>query len=800
MAMHTEAIGEPPSMALAMDEKSLLRYLKKDHPDFFHTTRDLKILQLTYGQSNPTYIVQGDRVSCVLRKRPPGKLLASAHDVRREYTILKALEGTRIPVPCTLGFCSDESVVGTSFYLMEHVAGTVYSDANLPMLAPIERQEIYSDIAATLGALHDIRPSSVGLQNYGRSKDYCRRQVNRWWRQFQASVDGVPESSVVNLKDWLLSRIPQCDADPGEGCIAHGDFKVDNFIFSKSRPRKIKAVLDWELSTLGNPWADVAYCCLPYYMPSVPFLPALSNPHPQGVPSESKFLELYCKARRNISPPTPTDWAFYKCLSLFRLASIVQGVGARAKQGNASSKVASSLGSAEVVNTIVGRGLLIAQQNDPMPKNMPQFDNAGSSGFEPSGRVRTIAQKLRNFMNEKIFPAEPDWEEHCKSDNRWDIPPLLEELKSDAKKCGLWNLWLPADTAESIKELVNELHGPEQGKLLLGPGLSNLEYAHLSEIMGACFWASEVFNCSAPDTGNMELLARFGSREQKIKWLLPLLEGKIRSCFGMTERMVASSDARNIQSAIVQSGEEYILNGRKWWTSGALHPFCEVCIFMGKTDFSAPTYKQQSMVLVPMKSPGIRVIRPMLVYGYDDAPEGHAEIVFENVRVPRSNVMWGEGRGFEMAQARLGPGRLHHCMRLVGLAERSMTLMKDRAHNRTAFGGPLASNPAVRIKLAECRVDIEAARLLVLNAANDLDKFGNKAARVQISAAKIFVPRAVCRVIDYAVQLHGGSGVSDDTPLARMWVIARTIRIADGPDEVHLATVGRLELEGGSKL
>ena len=390
-----------------------------------------------------------------------------------------------------------------------------------------------------------------------------------------------------------------------------------------------------------------------------------------------------------------------------------------------------------------------------------------------SPRAAELRSRLLTFMADHVYPAEPVVADQVGRD-RWQPVPVIEELKRRARADGLWNLFLPED-----------------GR---GAGLGNRDYASLAEIMGRTWWASEVFNCSAPDTGNMEVLVRYGSPAQQQEWLEPLLDGRIRSCFAMTEPEVASSDATNIQASIRRDGDHYLLNGRKWWASGAGDPRCRVAIFMGKTDPDAEVHRQQSMILVPMDAPGVTVRRMLTVYGYDDAPHGHAEIDFENVRVPAANLLAGEGRGFEIAQGRLGPGRVHHCMRLIGQAERALELMCHRARHRVAFRRPLADHGMVRDAIARSRIEIDQARLLVLRAAHRMDTEGNKAARAEIAMIKVVAPTVALNVIDRAVQVHGGAGVSQDTFLALAWAQARTLRIADGPDEVHLESVAKLEL------
>jgi acyl-CoA dehydrogenase len=382
--------------------------------------------------------------------------------------------------------------------------------------------------------------------------------------------------------------------------------------------------------------------------------------------------------------------------------------------------------------------------------------------FEPTDRAKEFAQRLQGFMDERVYPAE-----------REAGPEVMEELKAEARRRGLWNLFLP--DAEH------------------GPGLTNLEYAPLAEIMGRTRIASEACNCSAPDTGNMEVLHQFGSDAQKDRWLRPLLDGEIRSAFAMTEPDVASSDATNIAMRIERDGDDYVLNGRKWWTTGALHPRCRILIVMGKTDPEAPTYQQQSMILVPKDTPGLEVLRGLPVFGYHD-PEGHGDLRFTDVRVPAENLIAGEGAGFLIAQARLGPGRIHHCMRAIGAAERALELLCRRADERVTFGQPVSKRGNIRDWIAESRIELEMARLLVLKTAWLMDTVGNRHARMEIAAIKVAVPEIALKIVDRAIQVHGGGGVSDDFPLAQMWAGLRTLRLADGPDEVHKQSVARHEL------
>jgi acyl-CoA dehydrogenase len=394
--------------------------------------------------------------------------------------------------------------------------------------------------------------------------------------------------------------------------------------------------------------------------------------------------------------------------------------------------------------------------------------------FAYSDKVKSLQEKVGAFMDAHIYPNEGRYKSEVASGDRWQPTEIMEELKGRAKEEGLWNLFLPGSH---------------------GAGLTNLEYAPLCEIMGRSTMAPEVFNCSAPDTGNMETLELYGTKAQKDEWLVPLLEGRIRSAFAMTEPAVASSDATNIESSIVRDGDHYVLNGRKWWTTGAPDPRCKILIFMGKTDASNPDrHRQQSMILVPRDTPGVTVVRSLPMFGYDDAPHGHGEVLFENVRVPVANILLGEGRGFEIAQGRLGPGRIHHCMRSIGAAERTLEKMCKRVKSRVAFGKPIAQQTVTLERIAEARIMIEQARLLVLNAAYKMDTAGNKVAKAEIAMIKVAVPAMFTKVADMAIQAFGGAGVSDDFGLANTYALARSMRIFDGPDEVHRNQIGKLEL------
>lgn len=798
--------------------------------------------QFGHGQSNPTYKVEcisrGGRgnnepplATYVLRKKPPGKILSSAHAVEREYLVQAALGKLRsptVPVPRMQFLCEDSSVLGTPFYAMSFAKGSIFLKPGLEDLPSAgHRTAVYDSMAKILGVLHRVDPQSIGLSSFGKPNDYSRRQVTRWTRQYYNSVR-TPEPFMESLIRWLEVNVP---ATEPSGRIVHGDYRLDNLVFedsngplgasggrsqknSTSSTHGVVAVLDWELCTLGAPYSDVAYCCMPYHLPPVDVndkgmtstaYPAFNSTEiPSGVPSEREFVKNWSMAS---GIPNPMEgiggkrrWAFYIALSLFRGAAILAGVRARAAAGNASAANAQHAGT--LVETLARRALLVAGLTD-VPSSVSTSQNnsyqppqLASFGLEPSARAAVLLNQLKQFMVDVALPAEVALEQHAASPERWCVSPETERVKTLAKKAGLWNLWLPVDSLDLLK--IKRDHSNADDSLLTGPGLTNLEYAHLAAEMGQSVWASEFFNCSAPDTGNMEVLLRYGTAAQQERWLKPLLLGKIRSCFAMTEPAVASSDATNIDSRITSDGDSYILNGRKWWTSGACDPRCALAIFMGKTtpDESATNkHTQQTMVLVSMKSRGVDVVRPLTVFGYDDAPHGHAEVMFSNVRVSKTeSTLLGEGRGFEIAQGRLGPGRLHHCMRLIGMGERALLLAAQRAMDREAFGKPLSQNGNVLQQLGTMRVTLDQAKLSTLEASRRLDREGNKVAKGAIAQCKVAAPKAALFVLDAAIQLHGGLGVCDDAPLARMFAGARTLRLADGPDEVHLETIAKMEL------
>ncbi|XP_072547201.1 acyl-CoA dehydrogenase family member 11 [Salminus brasiliensis] len=742
--------------------KKLQQYLiGKLHSVPQHTA--LSVRQYSAGQSNPTFFINTPEKSYVLRKKPPGQLLPGAHKVDREYAVQKALHSAGFPVPQPLLYCSDTDVIGTDFYIMEHVQGRIFRDLKLPGLSAAERGALYVAAVETLARLHTVDVTKLNLQGYGKGTGYSKRQVSTWTKQYRASAHrSIP--AMNELSDWLSNNLPSND---NEVTLVHGDFRIDNLIFHPTEAR-VLAVLDWELSTTGQPTADLAYFLMPHYCPS--HLGVISTlggvTEIEGVPPPEDLISIYCRCRG--LPPSLPHQNFFIALAMFKMACIAQGIYARFMLGNASAPDAAQYG--DTVEPLAELALKIAHSSSLVKPVVETL-------FLQSPKGHAVLQQVKQFMKRHVLPAQEQiteyYAKHTDCPQRWQTPPVLEELKAKARAAGLWNLFLPAVS-----------------------GLSQVDYSYIAEETGKCFFAAEVFNCQAPDSGNMEVLHLYGSEEQKKQWLEPLLRAEIRSCFCMTEPDVASSDATNMECTLERDKDHYIINGKKWWSSGAGNPMCKIAVVMCRSKTTDPSNRhgQHSMILVPMDTPGVRKVRALTVFGQDDASHGgHFEVHFNNVRVPASNILLGEGRGFEIAQGRLGPGRLHHCMRAVGMAEYALELLCQRSASRQTFGKRLYQHEVVAHWIAECRIAIEQTRLLSLHAAYTLDGKGNKAARKQIGMIKVVAGRMASKVVDCAIQVHGGAGVSDDFPLAQMYTYARTLRLADGPDEVHLSSIAQME-------
>uniref|UniRef100_A0A8C4GNR9 Acyl-CoA dehydrogenase family member 11 n=1 Tax=Dicentrarchus labrax TaxID=13489 RepID=A0A8C4GNR9_DICLA len=750
-----DALTTPVRQQHKFNVSKLLTYLSGK--SLVSNNDTLTVRQYSTGQSNPTFLIQTPSNSFVLRKKPPGELLPGAHKVDREYRVQKALFPTGFPVPQPFLHCTDSEVIGTEFYLMEHVKqGRIFSDQRLPGVSPAERTALYVAAVEVLAKLHSLDLASLSLEGYGKGSGYCKRQVSTWTKQYNAAAHrDIP--AMNELSDWLMKNLPASD---NEVTLVHGDFRFDNLIFHPTEARVI-AVLDWELSTTGQPLADLAYFLMHHFWPTT--FNVIST---IGIPTVADLISIYCQCRG--IPSALPSLNFYLALSIFKMAGIAQGIYARHLLGNASAPNAAEF--SQCVEPLAKLALELAQSI--------YFSPTEGNLFLQTAKGQAVRQQVKDFMKQYVFPAEEViaeyYSKHAQSPQRWHTPQIIEDLKVKAREAGLWNLFLPAVS-----------------------GLSQLDYAYIAEETGHCLFAPEVFNCQAPDTGNMEVLHMFGSEEQKRKWLEPLLRGEIRSCFCMTEPDVASSDATNIECTLHRDGDNYIINGKKWWSSGAGNPKCKVSIVMCRSSSQdvSSRHGQHSMVLVPMDTPGVKLVRPLTVFGQDDAIHGgHFEVHFENVCVPVANIILGEGQGFEIAQGRLGPGRLHHCMRAVGLAELALELLCQRAASRRTFGKKLYQHEVVAHCIAECRLMIEQTRLLTLHAARALDTLGSRAARKEIAMIKVAAARMACYVVDCAIQVHGGGGVSGDFPLAQMYSYARTLRIADGPDEVHLSSIARLEL------
>eukprot|EP00127_Corallochytrium_limacisporum_P007331 Clim_evm18s247 gene=Clim_evmTU18s247 len=769
-------------------------------------TAEITVKRFADGTSNPSYLVTVGDWPCVLRKQPTGELLPGAHNLQREYECLQALSEQGFPVPHPYYFCADRSYVGTPFYLMEYVDGVVLKDVALKQLTPAERRQVHRSLVETLAQLHSIDVEKSGLAKHKRSKPYFLRQTVTWMKQYEASVsvDMAPleMKEVFNyLRDFFIKE-GKCRKET----LVHGDCKIDNVIFDPKTYR-IRAVIDWELITVGDPLAELAYLTVPWIAPygGRGLVASIGNdPIKDGIPTLEQILTMYeskiqaCQSGPAV-PELPAQLKVEHAIyGLFRTASIMRCISARVEK-----------------RFLIQRGML--NPDDPVPTDITSvpdeyyhwgeciaFANSAKALMDwythrsqaehlkvleafPSKpqevRAGILRERLRRFMREHIYPNEARYEHEAEAfvDG---LVPVLEELKQKAKSEGLWNLFVP-DTS----------------------GLTHYEYATMSEIMGYNLWAAEVFNCQFPDTGNMETLMKFANDWQKERWLKPLLEGEARSSFVMTEPRVASSDATNVETSIECINDTLVINGLKWWITGGADPRNNVFLILGRNGSgmdqlanemarnapSSSAHGQHSIVIVPKNTPGISLERECRIFGYMGENGGHWVVNLNNVRVPKEFLLGEVGAGFRMAQVRLGPGRMHHCMRTLGLAERAVEMMVNRTLTRDVFGGPMANQDNIKRQVAEARMALEQARGITLRAAEEMDRVGDKDSRQFISLVKVAVPRLVMKIIDDAIQVHGGAGVCQDTLLPQFYARTRSVCFMDGPDAVHLETVAKME-------
>ncbi|XP_077869538.1 LOW QUALITY PROTEIN: acyl-CoA dehydrogenase family member 11-like [Saccoglossus kowalevskii] len=709
------------------DEDKLHRYLVKNIPEFPKTKSLFIVRQYRSGQSNPTFYLKKDDREFVLRKKPPGsKLLRGAHQIHREYRIQNALGKVGFPVPKLYIYCTDTDVIGTEFYVMQHMQGRIYRDVMLPEVEPSKRGPLYKAANEALARLHQIDWKALDLQDYGKEGNYCKRQVMTWSKQYLSSQTSDIDS-MNKLVKLLPQRLPQEEHELTT--IIHGDYRIDNIVFHPTEPRVI-AVLDWELSTLGHPHADFAYICLMYHIPEILFMGGLTAP--PGMPSELEYIEWYCN-EVGMRPPIPY-WDFYLAMNIFKLAGIAQGVYARYKMGTASAVSERAEMAGMFVQPLGDFALRVLTRSNVTLYYISSVDDIQPvlDPYAKSPKGQEIYNRIKRFMKEHVYPAEKVFGEELQNTGtttKWFIPKVLCELRAKAKKEGLWNLFFQPIS-----------------------GLTQLDYAQIAEELGRSPIGPATFNCSAPCAPDIEMIDQCGTDEQKRKWMQPLLDGEVTSALAMTEPDVASNDPTNLKCSIKRVGENYVINGTKWWITGAGDPRLQFVFVMGKTgDDTLPRHKRHSIVIVPVDTPGFKIGRSLHIIGYEDVPFGHMELHFNDVRVPLSNILL--------------------------------------AFMALSFQG------VVQHQIAECRLGIEQIRLLILRAAHTMDTYGCKAAKKQIAMAFVATPRTVKRIIDTAIQIHGGAGVCQDYPFWKMFSQARAMQISYGSDEVHLMTIAKDELK-----